>query len=184
MTKDVDYTKHFRTGAKRPFLGCLLLTLGFQGGVHALCSALGPGLCAGGPWGAILARPHSFLRLLQSVNRRFYSPSRIRQLRRGGAWWWRATCAGAKQEVTAGVEPGESVAFGADGSGEGAGEGTLVSRLFSPSGLGCRAVTRACSCLEIAKGCPREGRSWRSRRGLWQVAEEGGCSGPLCSTLG
>lgn len=51
-----------------------------------------------------------------------------------------ATCAGVKQEVTAGVEPGERVASGADGSGEGAGEGTLVSRLFSPSDPGCPAV--------------------------------------------
>lgn len=77
-----------------------------------------------------------------------------------------ATCAGTKQEVTAGVEPGEPVAFGADGSGEGAGEGTLVSRLFSPSGPGSLAVTRECSGLEKAKGCPGEGRSWRSSRGL------------------
>lgn len=94
-----------------------------------------------------------------------------------------ATCAaGTKQEVTAGVEPGEPVAHGADGSGEGAGEGTLVSRLFSPPGPGSLAVTRVCSGLEMAKGCPGERRSWRSSRGLWQVAEEGGCSGPLCST--
>lgn len=57
--------------------------------------------------------------------------------------------------MTAGVEPGERVASGADGSGEGAGEGTLVSRLFSPSGPGCRAVSGMCSGLELAKGCPK-----------------------------
>lgn len=57
--------------------------------------------------------------------------------------------------MTAGVEPGERVASGADGSGEGAGEGTLVSHLFSPSDPGCRAVARMCSGLELAKGCPK-----------------------------
>lgn len=114
----------------------------------------------------------------------FFSPGRIRRLRGGRGLEVEATCAGTKQEVTAGVEPGEPVAVGADGSGEGAGEGTLVSRLFSPSGPGSLAVTRECSGLEKAKGCPGEGRSWRTSRGLWQVAEERGCSGPLCSTLG
>lgn len=104
---------------------------------------------------AALARPPRFLRAQKLVNLRLYSPGRIRRLRRGGARRWRATCAGVKQEVTAGVEPGERVAPGADGSGEGAGEGTLVSRLFSPSGPGCRAVSRMCSGLELAKGCPK-----------------------------
>lgn len=83
-----------------------------------------------------------------------------------------ATCAGTKQEVTAGVEPGEPVAFGADGSGVGAGEGTLVSRLFSPSGPGSLAVTRECSGLEKAKGCPggRPGGAAGSC-GRWQRRE-------------
>lgn len=31
----------------------------------------------------------------------------------------------------------------------------LVSRLFSPSGPGCRAVSGMCSGLELAKGCPK-----------------------------
>lgn len=107
-----------------------------------------------------------FLRSLKSVNQKLFFSRQDSPVAGGRGLEVEATCAGTKQEVTAGVEPGEPVAFGADGSGEGAGEGTLVSRLFSPSGPGSLAVTRECSGLEKAKGCPGEGRSWRSSRGL------------------
>jgi hypothetical protein len=107
-----------------------------------------------------------------------------------GPGGWRDTCAGGKQEVTAGVER-PSGSGGADGSGVGAREAALVSRLFSPSapvvGLEARGPgtsRQECGTLGqrpgACQGMPLERRGTGEGAGrLWQVAEEGG--GPVPS---